>query len=348
MSLQPLEWRKLPTRTLQVSQSASTMLNTIYDMLTGSVYFDGSTRNIGSGSAWQQVTKFVTGSNTEAVYCFPPVSTEMSMSVIFAGRQTSAPSSSAVAPTASLETVPFPGFLYAAVSKGAASASFTQWTSAFPFGTGSFSTGYSQISLATSLYNVTDKITIYESKEAIAVTFYRPATAITNGVIAGAIIDPEESAPTSSIDSEADGRLYGLVNCPAAGISTTFFANNTSFLSQQNTVATAQNGDTARFIVFKPGERFTMGVTTDKHSVGLAPSIRYTTISGKFVETALKCARFDDGVSTSYLGRLRDITMMKNAPTNYVIRDNNTGAIAGFTLGANETGANNSVLLNYA
>jgi hypothetical protein len=40
--------------------------------------------------------------------------------------------------------------------------------------------------------------------------------------------------------------------------------------------------------------------------------------------------------------------MMKNAPTNYVIRDNNTGAIAGFTLGANETGANNSVLLNYA
>ena len=348
MSLQPLEWRKLPTRTLQVSQSASTMLNTIYDMLTGSVYFDGSARNIGSGSAWQQVTKFVTGSNTEAVYCFPPVSTEMSMSVIFTGRQTSAPSSSAAAPTASLETVPFPGFLHAATCKGAASESFTQWTSAFPFGSSSVSTGYTQISLATSLYSTTDKITIYESKEAIAVTFYRPATSITNGVIAGAIVDPEQSTPTSSFDAEADGRLYGIANFPAAGLSTTFFANNTSFLSQQNTTATAQNGDTARFVVFKPNNRFTMGVTTDKHSVGLAPSVRYTTISGKFVDTTLKCARFDDGAATSYIGRLRDITMIKNSPTNYIIRDNNTGAIAGFTLSANESGVNNAVMLNYA
>jgi len=348
MSLQPLEWRKLPTRTLHVSQSASTMLNTIYDMLTGSVYFDGSARNIGSGSAWQQVTKFATGSNTEAVYCFPPVITELSQSVIFTGRQTSAPSSSAAAPTASLETVPFPGFLHAALVKNAASASFTQWTSAFPFGSSSASTGYTQISLATSLYGVTDKITIYESKEAIAVTFYRPATSIVNGIIAGAIIDPEQSTPTSSIDAETDGRLYGLVNFPAAGISTTFFANNTSFLSQQNTTATAQNGDTARFVAFKPSERFTMGVTTDKHSVGLAPNIRYTTMSGKFVDTALKCARFDDGTATSYIGRLRDITMTKNTPLNYIIRDNTSGAISGYIISANESGVNPAVMLNHA
>ena len=348
MSLQPLEWRKLPTRTLQVSQSASTMLNTIYDMLTGSVYFDGSARNIGSGSAWQQVTKFVTGSNTEAVYCFPPVSTEVSMSVIFTGRQTSAPSSSAAAPTASLETVPFPGFLYAAVSKGAASASFTQWTSAFPFGSSSVSTGYTQMSLATSLYGVTDKITIYESKEAIAVTFYRPATSILNGVIAGAIVDPEQSTPTSSFDAEADGRLYGMVNFPAAGLSATFMTAATTFLTQATTLATAQNGDQPRFVVFKPADRFTMGATTDKHSVGLAPGIRYTTISGKFVDTAIKCARFDDGAVTSYLGRLRDITMTKNTPLNYIIRDNTTGNIAGYVISANESGVNNAVMLNHA
>jgi hypothetical protein len=317
-------------------------------MLTGSVYFDGSTRNLGSGSAWQQITKFVTGSNTEAVYCFPPVATELSQSVIFTGRQTSAPSSSAASPTASLETVSFPGFLYAALAKNAASASFTQWTSAFPFGSSSNSTGYTQISLATSLYSVTDKITIYESKEAIAVTFYRPSTSIVNGIIAGAIIDPEQSAPTSSIDAESDGRLYGLANFPAAGISTTFFANNTSFLSQQNTIATAQNGDTARFVAFRPGTGFTIGVTTDKHAVGLTPSIRYTTMSGKFVDTALKCARFDDGTATSYIGRLRDITMTKNTPLNYIIRDNTSGAISGYIISANESGVNNAVMLNHA
>ena len=56
MSLQALQWRKLPIRTLALATGAPTasfILNTIYDMLTGSLYHDGSTRTLGSGSAWQ-------------------------------------------------------------------------------------------------------------------------------------------------------------------------------------------------------------------------------------------------------------------------------------------------------
>jgi hypothetical protein len=349
MSLIPLEWRKLPVRTLQATQSANALLNNISDMLTGSVYFDGSTRVAGSGSAWSASFKFTTGSNTEAIVCFPPLMTEISQSVIFAGRATgnAGGSSSAAAPTASLENVSVPNFLYAAVVKGTTGSAFTQWTSAFPFGSSSFSTGYTQISLATNLYGLTDKITMYESKEAIAVSFYRPSTAVTNGVIAGAIVDPEQSDPTSSVDAEIDGRLYGFANFPAAGLSATFMAAATTCFTHANSAASAQSGDQPRFVLFQPGNRFTMGVTADKHSVGLQPSVRYTTISGKFVDTAIKCVRFDDGTVTSYIGRLRDITLCKNTPTGYVIRDNTTNTISGYILGANETTANNAVMFNH-
>ena len=84
MSLSPLQWRKLPVRVIATgSISTSYFLDTVYDMLTGSVYHDGTARSAGVGSAWQNPTKYITGSNTEAVYCSPPLATELSQSVIF-------------------------------------------------------------------------------------------------------------------------------------------------------------------------------------------------------------------------------------------------------------------------
>ena len=351
MSLQALEWRKLPVRTFQVSQSVSTVLNTIYDMLTGSAYFDGSSRVVGSGSAWSGGI-FRTGSNAEAVYCFPPVKTEMTQSVIFAGKQPNGASSSAAPYLATYENTFLPGYLYGACVKQGSSGSFTQWTGIYPYGSASYSTGYATFTQQLSTISSTDKITIYESKEAIAVFIYDTPASTNCGIIAGAIIDPEQSSPTSSFDAEADGRLYGILTNGTSGIDTSFFTRSNSYLYYltQN-VTNPSYGP--RFLVFTPSvspSQTTMGVATEKNysNNGFYITRNYTTISGKFVDTPLKCVRNDSGTPSSYLGRLRDITMTRNSMSGLTIRDNATNNIIGYTISAYDYSANETILLNHS
>jgi hypothetical protein len=352
MSLQALEWRKLPVRTFQVTQSVSTVLNTIYDMLTGSAYFDGSSRVAGSGSAWVNGGIFRTGSNAEAVYCFPPVKTEMTQSVIFAGKQPNGASSSAAPYLATYENTFLPGYLYGACVEQGSSSSFTQWTGIHPYGSSSFSTGYATFTQQLSSVGISDKITIYESKEAIAVFVYDTVASTNCGIIAGAIIDPEQSSPTSSFDAEADGRLYGILTSGTSGISTAIFTNVSSaqlYLTQN--VTNPSYGP--RFLVFAPSispSQTTMGVATEKNYAnnGFYVTRNYTSISGKFVNTPLKCVRNDSGTPTSYLGRLRDITMTRNSISGLTIRDNATNSIIGYTVSATDFSSNETILLNHS
>ena len=212
MSLPALQWRKLPTRNLSYitgsTITSTILLNAIYDIMTGSVYSDGSSRVMGSNSAWQTPFKFVTGSNTEAVGIFPPTLTVMSQSVIFSGTNVTGASSSAFPTTMSFEVFYTSSCIHVACVKNAASASFTQWTSAFPFGSGSSSTGYARFKNLSGL-NKSSNITIYESKEAIAAFTYDYVNDVTNLIVAGSIIDPEQTS--TSIDAELDGRLYGAI-----------------------------------------------------------------------------------------------------------------------------------------
>jgi hypothetical protein len=221
MSLPALEWRKLPVRTLLTGTvfTSSYCLDVIYDMLTGSLYFDGSTRTVGSGSAWKSATKFVTGSNTEAVYCRPPVETSLSQSVIFSAKNSVGAVSTATPPVLKNENSYSASFLWATIVKNA-TGSFTEWTSLYPFGTGSFSIGYAHFSAFGQMVSG-EKIVIYESKEAISISLYNPVSNVNHMVIAGAIIDPEQTA--SIYNTEADGRLYGISTCGTtygAGAST--------------------------------------------------------------------------------------------------------------------------------
>ena len=321
-------------------------------MLTGSAYFDGSTRVAGSGSAWVNGGIFRTGSNAEAVYCFPPEKTELTQSVIFAGKHTSGASSSAAPYLATYENTFLPGYLYGACVKQGSSGSFTQWTGIYPYGSASYSTGYATFTQQLSTIGSTDKITIYESKEAIAVFIYDTGASTNCGIIAGAIIDPEQSSPTSSFDAEADGRLYGILTNGTSGIDTSFFTRSNSYLYYltQN-VTNPSYGP--RFLVFVPSvspSQTTMGVATEKNYAnnGFYVTRNYTTLSGKFVDTPLKCVRNDSGTSTSYLGRLRDITMPRNSMSGLTIRDNATNTIIGYTISAYDYSANETILLNHS
>lgn len=346
MSLQPLQWRKLPVRTATTG-SVSDVLNMIYDMLTGSLYHDGSARVIGSGSAWRMPTKFATGSNTEAVYLYPGFQTAISQSVIFSGRSSTGASSSATPSVVTNENAYSSSILHVAVVKNA-SGSFTQWTSQNPFGSGSFSSGYTRV-LKTNL-SAGEKITILESKEAIAI-FETTATSTVRGAVAGAIIDPEQ---TASYAAESDGRLYGIATSgtESAGtvqaLSTAFFETNNvaGAIFSHSTSAQTTNIGYPRFITFAPG---TNSLNTNSFdAVNELNSNVYltgfTTLSGRLVKIPMRCYN----KSTNYFtGRIRDIYMIRAFPSNLIVRDS-LNNISGFTISNSESSAAAStVLFNY-
>jgi len=350
MSLQPLEWRKLPVRTLWYSGTATThsvssLLNNIYDMMTGSVYHDGSTRVMGSGSAWQSPTKVTVSSKTEALYMFPAYQTQVSQSIIIAGRESTSTTTS-LPQTASFEPALTANYVYISNVKNA-SGSFIQYNSTFPFGSGSYSTGYVAISPAASGISLSDKITIYESKEALSVFFYISSTNGNYGGIAGAIVDPEQSSPTSSLDAETDGRLYGVTTTgPVLGaLSATFLsATSTQGFSHSTTSTIGQ----PRFVIFNPSQKSTRYGSIEKNnaSQGFLPSTYYTTMSGKTVTHPVKCAVTE--FTTNYIGRFRDISFTKKSFNNSVIRNSSTRTTLGFALSSSEATPNETIMFNYS
>ena len=347
MSLQALQWRRLPTRAIPVGASitSSYLLDTIYDMLTGSSYYDGTARTAGVGSAWQQVTKFVTGSNTEAVYCFPPTKTIMSQSIIFSAKNTLGAVSTATPEVVTNEGAYATDLVFGACVKGADSASFTQWTSTFPFGSGSVSTKYAQW-FRLSLIGVGSKFTIYESREALAGVIYNPSATSTNIILLGSIIDPEQSV--TSVDAELDGRLYGVATSGVSTsgtytVGTNFWTNNGAFLTH-TTTANAASISPSRFTILTPQAGSTVPVAVIKPSTTIVNSAATTTYSGRYARTTMYCATSG---SFNFLGRLRDMTWITALPSNEVVKTVPTNVL-GYTLGASEVAASAALLLNYS
>jgi hypothetical protein len=362
MSLPSLRWRKLPVRISPfniTTFTASVVLNTIYDMLTGSVYFDGSTRIAGSGSGWSASLKFTTGSNTEAIICRPPLYTTISQSVIFAGITHFGASSSATPAMCASET--YSGSYIYMTSVKNASGSFTEWTSRYPFGSGSYSTGYAKV-IGTAHMFAGERITIYESNEAIAVFFSNPTGTNANlvmGSIGGAIIDPEQDA--TSIDAEEDGRLYAIATSGvgvtvANGINETFLTNIGSTygtLFTHRTELTTSATNYARFVGFYPQQQATMSIMAQKGNVGSflganGYNTSYAAINGKLVQNPIYCMVSGSSTlnETVYLGRLRDINITRAMQSSLVVKDSSNN-IVGFTLGYSETVVSQSVLFPY-
>jgi hypothetical protein len=347
MSLPTLEWRKLPVRHLSVtaSFSANFILENIYDVLTGSLYHDGSARVINSGSAWSASGKFTTGSNVEAVYCRPPINTILSQSVIFSAKNALAPFSSATPPVVTNESAYSASVLHVACVKNA-SGGFTQWTSQFPFGSSSYSTGYAR---ATNIFTSYTRMAVYESKEVLCINFLNTQSNLSQAIFAGAIIDPEEANPTSSADSEADGRLYGVIS---SGVSTqtptsfgaSFLSGTNQFLTHASSLNTTTSGF-PRFVTFFPQKNSILAAFTKRpNTTTYGPT--YTTFSGKTVQNPIYVLSALQIPYDYFVGRLRDVTIVKGAPTNRIMRDSSNN-IKGFTLGASEVSATHAVLLNY-
>lgn len=353
MSLQTLQWRQLPIRNFTIASTpagtgVTQILNAVFNLMTSSVYIDGSTRTQGSGSAWTPVKAYVTGSSVEALEFNPPTKTVMSQSVLLVGRNTLTPagyprSTNTVTVTTN-EGAFTNGMLNLAVAKNGSAnpntsgkGTFSNWWSSTIYTNGN-STGYA--SFATGSF--VNKIQIYESKEAIAFVFNNTA-GTTFACVAGAVVDPEQNV--TSTDAEVDGRLYGFFGSPRIATFSSLFLDSATppdFLTHNTSAAQA------KAVIFTP-QSSTVITTTLNSTFGIGPTGTSTlnastlTLSGKLVRIPISIKGF---TSNQFLGRLRDITAIKNSISGLTIRDS-SNVVVGYTLCYNNLATGHTIVFNY-
>lgn len=204
MSLPSVEWRYVGTRPVS-SGTMDTIMDNVYTLATSTQYFDGSPRTQGSGSAgtWN---RYQNAGVTEAIYVTPVLGDQK---IIIAGSSgTPSPSPTMASPDTYVTNT-----LMVNITKNP--GNFSSWNAANPFTSGT-AFGYWRIlggrSGNTGISSFTGNVYLYESKESIALFLISFAatssSSYSNGVLAGALWDPESS---STIDAESDGRLYGLI-----------------------------------------------------------------------------------------------------------------------------------------
>lgn len=341
MALSTLNWKKLPTVTtatnLANTASVTIVLNAIANMLTGSTYFDGSSRTPGSGSAWKYNGKYTIGNNTETIYCTPPTLTALSQSLILAGRNTTGQVSTGTPTLMSSEESFSTNRIYAGISKLSRIGSIpagAAWTGSKPMGSQSSFNGFGSItgySALTSLNRV--KINIYESQEAICMILGEGATPTINGTfIAGAYLDPQTSTvQTGSADYENDGRLYGLTK--TRFVQTQFIQGAFDFLS--NSVGSYYNLHS----ILTPNVIGTV-VGSDLELLSTSPGTSYGTRSNKFVKHSLLATTT---ARTVFLGTYRQIVVSKNYQNGLVLRDGSNNLV-GYTLSNRDDQSNQAII----
>jgi hypothetical protein len=221
-----LNWKYIDQ--FQISQysqsSVNAWLDGIFTLFNRSTYADGTSRITGSGVAWSffKTSSFV-GGVTEAVYGYPPVMTSVSQSIIFAGTSSFTTITPTMCPIPYSPNPYITNSLYVALQKNSNWKSYTHWTSASMFNSCSVnintvsSSGYSLL-VKNQIANqyLCNIIQAWESQEAIVVSLTSTGSSIyplnnsasVSVAIAGAFIDPISNDTT--IDSEVDGRLYGI------------------------------------------------------------------------------------------------------------------------------------------
>ena len=335
MALTPLTWRMLPPVTVTTPNTIHTLLDAIYTAGSSLVYADGEDRVASVNTKWTWYfdnTATPNNGSTTAVYAEPPSSgSAMGQKIIVCG-SVAAPASTLrnqKDATAFVASRPLVG-----IAKSA--GTYTHWTDAVsssgtstPFTSGEFS-GYCTVGdLGTAAYAT---VHMYESQEAIAV-FAVVAGVVRFAFIAGAFID---CFSTSTINTETDGRIYGLTSLKnvTTGMDVSFLY--TSAASNPLFMGNSTSGQTNCFF-------FNPGLATIKHSA------RLTTFSSSLgIFSApngnIPLIPIQLNYSTgNYAGQLREIFATKPAILGNTVRD--AGSIdKGYIAGHSSATAGHAIL----
>ena len=328
MSLPRLSWKYVGYKTY-LSFTPSLALEALYDLGRTGSYEDGTVRSEGTGSAWSFTgNTFLSSSIREAVWCYPPSPFGTSQTILVAGSAVNQPNAGAM--TLSYDN-PQTSFMYISMAKGTGSVN---WTAATPI-SGSGVTGFGYWKMLQNTTNF-GTVHMWETTETIAV-LYASNTGATYGFIAGAIIDPES---TEAIDSEIDGRVYGILTSGAAVIAGNFLSSNLAptFLSFPNTSdGSAHSGVfTVRGSVIVPirtiGPMLSITAQSLRSRSGKMHRIPIT-----YVTTASP---------NPFVGRLREVTYSAFGKTTQKLIDGTT--VLGYLFGSATTADNEQVFLEHS
>ena len=293
MSLSPLAWRYVGAQSF-ASATVAAVLDALYTLGGAATYADGTTRTVGSGSAWTW-SRYQNGGTTEACYATPPTDT-LGLRIILAGAASlPSPSPTMAAPDAAAINV-----LNVNVIKNA--GSFASWNAASPFTSGQ-TFGYWR-AWATAAGAGT--VRLYEGTEAVLVLI-ETASATAYGAILGALLDSESTDLVS--DSESDGKIYGIITSgTVANISGTL---NTSAQFLDHSVSASQN----HAGVFTPGGSTLLPMNRRAVAVASMSTTGLKTRSGRYVRAPYDYRSTAVAPNDASLGRLREICAFADGKT---------------------------------
>ena len=293
MSLSPLAWRYVGAQAF-ASATVASALDALFTLGGAATYADGTTRTVGSGSAWTW-SRYQNAGTTEACYATPPTAT-LGLRVILAGAASlPSPSPTMAAPDAAAINV-----LNVNVVKNA--GSFASWNAASPFTSGQ-TFGYWRVwSTAAGVGTVR----LYEGTEAVLVLI-ETASATAYGAILGAILDSESTDVT--LDSESDGKLYGIITSGTqSNISGTIYTT-AQFLNHSSSASFHHAG------IFTPGGSTLLTMNLRIEASASMTTTGLKTRSGRFVRAPLDYRSTSAAPNDVALGRLREISMFSDGKT---------------------------------
>lgn len=318
MSLSLLNYKYIGRFTVP-SPTAQNVLSAIATAFASTTYQDGSSRSMGTGSAWYPAQDWTTGV-LSSMFLTPP-SSSLGQRIIFAGGGTSG-TPTMVGADANVNTN---SRIITGLQKNA--GSYTGWANASPFNSGSFSGYVGSFNATTVSY-----VHVYESQDTVAVI----AELNTNQVqltIAGAILDPESN---NSAVAEVDGKLYGIIN--SGYLTVANITNSTSF-GNCTPMWYASTAGYAKSLIFTPNASSIITIVRQNVNYSATNSNSFKNAAGEFVKQQIYMEKSGGG---TFYGRVREITTfpISLGQTKFTI----STALNGYIIG-NSTSATSDCLL---
>ena len=293
MSLSPLAWRYVGAQSF-ASATVASALDALFTLGGAATYADGTTRTVGSGSAWTW-SRYQNAGTTEACYATPPTDT-LGLRVILAG---------AAAPPSPVQTMASPdvaaaGTMHTNIIKNA--GSFSSWNGASPFTSGQ-TFGYWRFWASSSGAGT---VRLYEGTEAVLVLISTGGGNI-YAVFLGALLDSESPDVTS--DAESDGKLYGMIT---TGPTNFIVSNlNTAAAFLDHSVTNNQN----HAGIFTPGGSALLTMNRRAPANAALSTTSLKTRSGRYVRAPYDYRSTASAPNDVSLGRLREISMFADGKT---------------------------------
>lgn len=325
MSLSPLAWRYVGAQAF-ASATVAAVLNALFTLGGASTYADGTTRTVGSDSAWTW-SRYQNGGTTEACYATPPTNT-LGLRVILAGAASlPSPSPTMASPDAAAINV-----LNVNVIKNA--GAFASWNAASPFTSGQ-TFGYWR-AWATSAG--VGRVRLYEGTEAVLVLIETTATGATYGAILGAILDSESTDAVN--DAESDGKIYGIITSGTSANISGVMHSTGQFLDHSTTASNNHAG------IFTPGGSTLIPMSRRARSINAMSTTGLRTRSGRYVRAPYDYRATAAAPNDVPLGRLREISMFCDGKTATKLTSG--GTTIGYLIGGSSSTDVNVVILAHS